>query len=118
MKKIAALALMAVMATAGVATVSDSASAHPGPWMYPHAQYHPGWGWGGRSNFYFGFGNPFYYLPPPPPPPAYGYYYGGNAHVRWCLSRYRTYNPATDSFFIRPGVPARCVAPFDYGYGY
>ena len=29
------------------------------------------------------------------------------------LYDYRTYNPSSDTFFIRPGVPARCVAPFD-----
>ncbi len=68
---------------------------------------------------------PNYYYPPPP----YGYYgyqpyyakpyyngryYGGpySAHVEWCLSRYRTYNPATNTYFRRAGVPAVCYSPY------
>lgn len=25
-----------------------------------------------------------------------------------CAARYRTYDPRTDSYFVRPGVPAKC----------
>ncbi len=72
--------------------------------------------WGGGPP-YFGWGAPDY---------GYDYDYGYDdgyypeysgddydAHVRWCQAHYKTYNPATDTFFIRRGVPARCVAPFD-----
>ena len=49
------------------------------------------------------------------PYPYYGQrYYGGynSAHVQWCLNHYRTYNPATNTYFIRRGVPAVCHSPF------
>jgi len=55
----------------------------------------------------------YYGYPPPPPPRNYGYYRGYNAHVAWCLHRYRTYNPATDTYFRRPGVPAYCRSPYN-----
>ena len=29
-------------------------------------------------------------------------------HVRACLNRYRTYNPRTDRYLLRPGVWVRC----------
>ncbi|MGO4128465.1 BA14K family protein [Inquilinus sp. YAF38] len=29
-------------------------------------------------------------------------------HQRACAQRYRSYNPATDSYIPRPGVTARC----------
>jgi hypothetical protein len=39
-------------------------------------------------------------------------YWGGrpgwNRHVRACFARYRTYNPRTDTYLIRPGVRVRC----------
>lgn len=53
-----------------------------------------------------------YYYGYPPPPRYYGYYRGYNPHVAWCLSHYRTYNPATNTYFIRPGVPAVCYSPY------
>jgi hypothetical protein len=30
------------------------------------------------------------------------------AHQRACAQRYRSYNPATDTYIPRPGVTARC----------
>lgn len=33
------------------------------------------------------------------------------AHIQWC-SRYRTYDPATDTYFPQIGVRARCNSPF------
>lgn len=55
---------------------------------------------------------------PPPPPRYYGGYYGGyhrgyDPHVAWCFDHYRTYNPATNTYFRRPGVPAVCYSPYD-----
>ena len=69
----------------------------------------------------YGYYGPRYYggyYGPPPPRPYYrhrGYkkhYYGGNAHVNWCLHRYKTYNPATNTYFRKPGVPAVCHSPY------
>ena len=47
-----------------------------------------------------------------PPPRPYGYYRGYSPHVSWCLNHYRTYNPATNTYFARPGVPAVCYSPY------
>ena len=38
--------------------------------------------------------------------------HGGNAHVRWCLNRYRSYNPATDTFRGYDGLNHRCRSPY------
>jgi hypothetical protein len=51
--------------------------------------------------------------PPPRYRAHYGYYYGRySPHVAWCLDHYRTYNPATNTYFRRPGVPAVCYSPY------
>jgi hypothetical protein len=83
---------------------------------------------------------PVYYAPPPPPPvyyapapppvvyyqpasPAYyspppGVYYDGydrgwtEAHVEWCLDRYRSYNPATNTFTGYDGLQYECRGPY------
>jgi hypothetical protein len=34
------------------------------------------------------------------------------AHVQWCMNRYQTYDPATDMYFARVGVQARCSSPY------
>lgn len=36
----------------------------------------------------------------------------GSSHVQWCASRYRTYDPASDTYVSRVGVRARCVSPY------
>ncbi len=51
----------------------------------------------------------YYYYGYPPPPPRY---YRANPHVTWCSHRYRTYNPATNTYFRKPGVPAVCYSPY------
>ncbi|MDX3928254.1 MAG: BA14K family protein [Shinella sp.] len=38
--------------------------------------------------------------------------YRGNAHVRWCLNRYRTYNPATNRYHAGGGVYRVCYSPY------
>jgi len=38
--------------------------------------------------------------------------YQGNAHVEWCLNRYRSYNPNTDTFLGYDGRYHRCNSPF------
>jgi len=40
------------------------------------------------------------------------YYGGGRAHVRWCLNRYRTYNPATDRYHAGRGIYRVCYSPY------
>lgn len=38
--------------------------------------------------------------------------YGGNAHVQWCLNRYRSYNPQTDQFLGYDGYYHYCRSPY------
>ncbi len=44
--------------------------------------------------------------------PYYGYA-GPRSHTAWCEWRYKTYNPATDLFYARPGVQEYCHSPYD-----
>lgn len=37
---------------------------------------------------------------------------GGNAHVRWCLNRYQSYNPATNRFLAYDGYYKVCRSPY------
>lgn len=80
------------------------------PWNYR------GYYWPYRApGFYLNFGVP------------YGYYGGydddyydyrpyaggyGNSHVRWCLRRYRSYNPRTDTYLGYDGYRRRCRSPY------
>ena len=61
-----------------------------------------------------------------PPPPIlyddwydfYDYYDSPNqadgTHVRWCMKRYRSYNPRTDRFLSNSGKYRRCISPYSY----
>jgi hypothetical protein len=118
MKKILAAFLATAVGVGGLTVTAGEASAkqwHPKRHHHYHQRHH-------GPNFFagpfflglgLGFAAPRYYrtYPAYPAYPAYGY---GNAHVQWCLSRYRTYNPATNTYFIRKGVPAACVSPYSY----
>lgn len=48
----------------------------------------------------------------PPPPPVYGGYGGGGGHVDYCLSRYRSYDPRSDTYLGYDGYRHRCVSPY------
>jgi BA14K-like protein len=37
---------------------------------------------------------------------------GGNSHVHWCFSRYRSYNPRTDSWLGNSGRRYQCNSPY------
>jgi hypothetical protein len=37
---------------------------------------------------------------------------GYNAHVNWCLNRYGSYNPRTNTFLSYDGYYKRCVSPY------
>jgi len=48
---------------------------------------------------------------------AYAYDYGLTPHQLWCLKAYpNTYNPATNLYYIKPGVVAVCVSPYSSGF--
>jgi hypothetical protein len=120
MKKTLSIALAASLAVSAIAVSAAPASAHPRYWhnnngaaiaafgailgfaaiaaaSQPRYDYDYGYG-------YYGYGYP--------PPRRYGYYRGYSPHVSWCLSHYRTYNPATNTYFARAGVPAVCYSPY------
>jgi hypothetical protein len=42
--------------------------------------------------------------------PGYG---GSSAHVQWCMNRYRTYDPGTDTYIPRVGERAYCNSPYN-----
>jgi hypothetical protein len=123
MKKILAAGLAGLIAigAAGVTTTAASAKDWNGPkdwkgqkWNGHHHHRHGGgnWGWG-LGGFALGYGlgamsGPYYGYDRP----YYGSYYRGDSHVQWCLDRYRTYNPRTNTFFVRPGVERVCVSPY------
>ena len=80
---------------------------HHRPNYRPH--YRPG-----RPYYRPGYHRPYYrpYYRPPiyvAPPVIYN---GYNRHVRWCLARYRSYNPATDRFLSTSGVYRVCRSPY------
>jgi hypothetical protein len=37
---------------------------------------------------------------------------GGSRHVRWCLNRYQTYDPSTNTYIAYGGVVRRCRSPY------
>lgn len=41
-----------------------------------------------------------------------GGYGGQSAHVQWCLNRYRTYDPGSDTYIPRVGERAYCNSPY------
>jgi BA14K-like protein len=133
MKRALALGLAALVAASSAAVTT--AEAQPG---WKNGGWNQGYNYKKRynKNYYKNYNNynpvaPFLFgsivglaigsaLAPPPPPypypyPAYGPDYGyGSPHVQWCLSHYRTYNPQTNTYFVRVGVPAVCISPYRY----
>lgn len=49
---------------------------------------------------------------PPPPPPVYYERGWTEAHIEWCLDRYRSYNPATNTFIGYDGYQHVCRGPY------
>ena len=39
-------------------------------------------------------------------------YNGGGSHVQWCLNRYRSYNPRTNTYMGYDGYRHRCNSPY------
>ena len=37
---------------------------------------------------------------------------GSSAHVHWCLNRYRSYDPSSDTFLGYDGYRHRCNSPY------
>jgi hypothetical protein len=72
-----------------------------------------------RPGFYYPYGG-YYYSSPWWIGPSVGFgitvpYVGsgsGSAHVQWCLDRYRSYDPSSDTFMGYDGYRHRCNSPF------
>ncbi len=114
-KKLALVAFAALLGTATLTSVSQPADAKVRVNVgvgYPAV--YPRYGYGYYQPYYHPYYHPYYAYRPYYPPPAYRYApypryaYSGGSHVQRCLARYRTYNPATDLYFARPGVAVRC----------
>jgi hypothetical protein len=73
-----------------------------------HRYHYDGWWyatpWWFGPSITFGFGTPGYY----------GGYYGDyyRAHIDWCLNRYRSYDPRSDTFLGYDGLRHRCRSPY------
>lgn len=39
---------------------------------------------------------------------------GSNRHVEWCLDRYRSYNPRTNTWLSYSGQVRQCISPYSY----
>lgn len=110
MKKIVALATAATIA-AGIAVASTGeAAAHPGPG--PNLSF--GFSFGGPGYYPGPYQYPHMYRPYMQPRPMHRSNFRWSKHVQWCSWRYKTYNPASNTFFIRKGVRAVCVSPYSY----
>jgi hypothetical protein len=130
---LAAAAMMAGFLSfdgAGAANVMSSGGAMPGIAKPQDAniqqashrhwrRHHHG---GSGISLGFGFGFPGFYRPYYEPyyyQPYYAqsYYYApayGSGHVRYCLNRYRTYDPRSDTFIGYDGYRHRCRSPYRY----
>lgn len=71
---------------------------------YYRRHHRPHYGWEERR----------YYRPHYRPRYERPRYYGGgrNAHVRWCMNRYRTYDPYTNRYHAGGGVYRMCYSPY------
>jgi hypothetical protein len=108
MKKTATLGIAAAIAATATLAVAGSADAKP-YWPnqpYPMHHAHP------HNGFFFGFSFGPRFVQP------YPYRFAGNLHVQWCASHYKTYNPYTNTFFVKKGVPAVCVSPYSSNWNW
>lgn len=97
MKKIVVTSVAAVVTAVAVAASAVPANA-----------FSVGFSFGGGYGYHGGgvyVDAPVYVHPRPS-------YYSSDPHVEWCLSRYRTYNPATDLYFYKPGKQRYCISPY------
>ncbi|MBB5755007.1 BA14K family protein [Prosthecomicrobium pneumaticum] len=128
MKKIATAALAALIGVSAIAATAGSASADP-YWRHDrhHHRHHGGGdlaaGLAAGAILGLGIGalaaSPGYdrEVPPPRyardyPPPRYARA-AWRDHVDWCLDRYRSYDPRSDTFIGYDGYERRCISPYD-----
>lgn len=81
-----------------------------GPYVHYYGGYYyarPWWTYDNDPGFSISIGIPALVV-------GSSHYHGGgwNAHVRWCLNRYRTYNPRTNTYAAFDGYRRRCNSPY------
>ncbi|MBD1546005.1 BA14K family protein [Labrenzia aggregata] len=74
----------------------------PPGWQYPPRYYD-------RRYYDRRYYDRRYHDPRYVPPPRYR---RSNSHVRWCLNRYRSYNPRTDQYLGYDGYYHYCRSPY------
>lgn len=125
----------ATVMTANTAPAATTAPMQDGNiQLAAHRWYRHGGDWGhrhGGSGVYLGLGLPLFggYGDDYYDDYGYGYGYGpyrgyyaprayvtpsGGSHVRWCMSRYRSYDPRSNTFMGYDGDRHQCVSPYRY----
>ncbi|MGE0008433.1 MAG: BA14K family protein [Parvibaculaceae bacterium] len=82
-------------------------------------RHHHRWGHRRHSGVYLGLGlapffSPYYYNDYPYYAPRYYAPARSSRHVRWCLNRYRSYDPRSNTFLGYDGDRHRCRSPYRY----
>lgn len=62
--------------------------------------------------FGYGYGPGVYYYDDYDYDYDYSPRYLSNRHVRWCLNRYRSYNPRTNTWIAYSGAVRQCISPY------
>lgn len=114
MKKIATAALAALIGVSAIAVSVDSADArHRRHWHRHHGGGDVAAGLAAGAILGLGIGalaaSPRYDTEVPPPRYERSAW---RAHVNWCLDRYRSYDPNSDTFVGFDGYEHRCVSPY------
>jgi hypothetical protein len=109
LKRFLSLAYSAVLA-AGLAG-SGSQSSYADHWSYHHHHHYHGGGDVGAAIAGGIIGGAIIgAMTAPRPAPAYR---DGDAHVRWCYDRYRSYRAYDNTFQPLRGPRQRCYSPYD-----
>jgi hypothetical protein len=89
-----------------------------GDWRRSHWRYRHYRGWDGSDAAIFGLGlglgalGAYNYYDAPPRYYRQRVYRGGNAHVQWCYSRYRSYRAWDNTWQPYNGPRRQCYSPY------
>lgn len=112
------------LARAAVDQSAQTPLAHKVDHRRYHRHYRGGRHWGGHRRHYrprhydrglsfsLQFGAPGYYYAPRYRAAPRHYYRAGNAHVRWCHDRYRSYRAWDNTFQPYHGPRRQCFSPY------